>query len=106
MPFNDAIKELLQMEEVYLLDEAAHAIGAKGVTGINTPAILPFFMLALKIIQTLYSELQLNNDTVVEIAEKPVVRQKSGWGRNSSSCYGYRSDPECRGLCSPLFTCW
>jgi len=96
------------MEEVYLLDEAAHAIGAKGVTGINTPVILPFFMFAVKINQTLYSESQLHNDTVAEIAEKPVVRQKRGWGWgwNSSSCYRYCSDPECRGLCGPLCTCW
>jgi len=110
MPFNDAIKELLQMEEVYLLDDAAHAIGAKGVNGINTPAVLPFFLFALKITETLYSESQLHNDTVAEIPEKPIVRQKRGWGwgwgRRKNSCHRYRDNYECRGLCGPRCTCW
>ena len=118
MPFDDAMKELFQMEEVYLLDDAAHAIGAKGLTGINTPAVMPFFIFALKITQTLYSESQLYNDTVVEIAEEPVVRQKRGWGwvkkkvtqtvkQLRPSCYKYlRSWPLCTGLCGPFCTCW
>ena len=105
MPFNDAIKELLQMEEVYLLNDAAHAIGAKGVTGINTPAVMPFFMFALRITQTLYLESPLYNDTVVENTEKPAaeVRQKRSW---YTSCDRYLNYYQCGGLCGPLCTCW
>jgi len=45
MPFNDAMQQLLQMEEVYLLDDAAHAVGKQGITGVNTPAAMPFFII-------------------------------------------------------------
>ena len=38
-PFNDAMQELFQMEEVYLLDDAAHAVGER-VTGVDTPGLL------------------------------------------------------------------
>ena len=123
MPFNDAMKELFQMEEVYLLDDAAHAIGVKGVTGINTPAVLLFFMFALKITETLYSNTQLYNNAVNEITEKPVVRQKRGWGWVKSklsvrnritqalkhlrpSCYNYLLNDYCYGLCGPECIYW
>jgi len=118
MPFNDAMK---QMEEVY---DAAHAIGAKGVTGINTPAVLLFFfMFALKINQTLYSNTQLYNNAVNKITEKPVVHQKTGWGwvkkklsvtnrvtqvlkHLMPSCYKYLLNDYCYGLCGPECIYW
>ena len=114
MPFKDAMQELFQMEEVYLLEAAARAVGDQGVTGVNTPAVLPFYIFALRITQTLLSESQLYNNTAVQIAENSIVRQKRGWGWVKSkvttilrpSCYKYLRSYTCRGLCGPLCACW
>ena len=50
-PFNDTLTDLLHLEEIALLEDASHAVGDQGVTGKNTPAVLPFYMFALKVIQ-------------------------------------------------------
>ena len=49
--FNDMLKDLLHLKETALFKDASHAVGDQGVTGKNTPAVLPFYMFALKDIQ-------------------------------------------------------
>ena len=110
MPFNDAMQELLQMEEVYLLDDAAHAVGEQGVNGVTTPAAMPFFIFAMRITQTILTDSQLYNSTVVKTPEKSVARQKRILGNPlehfRSSCYKYRRYSDCKGLCGPQCYCW
>jgi len=66
IPFEDAIQELLLMEEVNILDDAAYAIADEGVDGARTPATMPFFLFALRITKTLLFESQMYNDTTPE----------------------------------------
>ena len=46
-PLSDAVHDMMNVEEVGLLEEAAEAVGQKGLTGKNTPALLPFYVFAL-----------------------------------------------------------
>jgi len=110
--FNDAMQELFQMEEVYLLDDAAHAVGER-VTGVDTPAALPFFLFALRITQTILSESQVYNDTTAdEIPKNSLAHQKRGLFDRifiqpfRLSCYKYLRNSWCKGLCGPLCFCW
>ena len=64
-PFNDVLNDLLKLEETTLLEDASCAVGEQGVTGNNTPAVLPFYMFALKVTRLLYPSLQ--NTTVKEL---------------------------------------
>ena len=47
--FDDTLNTLLRMEEIALLEHASYAISEKGITGRDTPAVLPFYMFALKL---------------------------------------------------------
>ena len=48
---SDVLQKLLNMKEIGLLEEAAEAVGQRGINGRNTPAALPFFMLTLRLTQ-------------------------------------------------------
>ena len=61
--FSDAVQKLLEVKEVSLLPEAAEAIGQRGLTGMNTPAVLPFFMFALRITK-LHLSPSVSNTTI------------------------------------------
>ena len=64
-PFSHSIEKLLAVEEVALLPEAAETIGQRGLTGRNTPAMLPFFMFALRVTQ-LHLSPSVNTTTAIE----------------------------------------
>ena len=79
--FNETVDDLLHLEEITLLENATLAVGEQGVTGRNTPAVLPFYMLALKITRLL--DISLYNATTNELneltsppAHTPPPRQK------------------------------
>jgi len=55
--FNDVLNDLLQLRESILLENASRALGDKGVTGRNTPAVLPFYMFALQVTRLIDSSL-------------------------------------------------
>ena len=113
-PFNDTVNDLLLLEETSLLGDASRAIGERGVTGRNTPAMLPFYMFALKVTRLL--DMSLQNATLNELDEdkpSPVTmpsRQKRffGWVRftPNNDCYRYRNYPNCKGLCGRGCNCW
>ena len=48
-PLNETVRDLLQMEEITLLGDVSRAVGERGVTGKNTPMVLPFHMFALRL---------------------------------------------------------
>ena len=115
-PFNDTITDLLHLEEITLLENATHAVGDQGVTGKNTPAVLPFYMFALKVVQLFDSSPQstINETTNHEMSLSP--RQKrffsyvSSWGNGLATswkgCKRYKNYPNCKGLCGRLCNCW
>ena len=116
MSFNETIYTLFQLEEMSLLEDASRAIGERGVTGRNTPAVLPFYMFALKVTQLL-EDMSLQNATINELDEEtssPVYglpRQKRifGWLRIRSSnndCKKYERYKNCKGLCGKKCDCW
>ena len=111
--FNDTIDDLLHLEEITLLENATRAIGERGVTGRNTPAVLPFYVFALKVTRLLDISLhsattnELNEQTTSAPVHKP-SRQKRffGWFTTSSDCYKYRNYANCKGLCGKGCNCW
>ena len=113
---DDAIKDLLGMEEAKLLEDASRAIGEQGVIGRDTPAIMPFFTFSLKLTRLIESYSTLQNFTTNEISETTVPREKrffnyviswtkgliTGW----SGCKRYKNNPDCKGLCGKKCDCW
>ena len=99
--FNDAVQDLLQMEEVYILEDASRAVGEQGVTGKNTPAAMPFFMFTLKVTRLLDSSKQPYGYTTNEMSENALPREK-----RSIWCYRYIYNYQCRGLCGRRCSCW
>ena len=116
--FNDALEDLLQLEESTLLENASRALGDKGVTGRNTPAILPFYMFALQVTKTinapLYGPITVTNEVSLH-------RQKKGFFKwvkdrvkatfklifkNPYKCSRYAYRPKCEGLCGLGCWCW
>ena len=109
--FNDTLDDLLHLEETSLLENASRALGDRGVTGRNTPIVLPFYMFALKVTRLLETSLQ--NATTDELNEEtsPVhasPRQKRffGWVRRYIGCFRYLKYSDCKGLCGIHCFCW
>ena len=112
-PFNDTINDLLQLEETSLLEDASRAIGERGVTGRNTPAMLPFYTFALKVTRLL--DISLYNATTNEVNEEtsspayvpPRQKRFFGWVKSRFvSCYKYLKYTNCKGLCGNKCICW
>ena len=91
-PLPDAIQELMKMEEVGLLKEAAEAVGQKGLTGKDTPAAMPFFTFALKVTQ-LQTKSDIRNTTRVRRADCL---------KDCPPCPEY----DCLGMCGFFCSCW
>ena len=94
--FSDAVEKLVKIKEVAYLQEAAEAVGQRGLTGRNTPAVLPFFMFALRITQ-LHQSPSVGNTTIAPRRERRV------------SCFTTCPpcpDDECYGMCGYGCACW
>ena len=110
--FNDTIEDLLQLEETGLLEDASRALGERGVTGKNTPAVLPFHMFALKV--TRLFEISLQNATTDELDDEtpssvyPSPRQQRffSWIGRLFHCKKYKKYADCKGLCGKGCNCW
>ena len=112
--FNDTLNDLLHLEEMTLLVNATRAVGEEGVTGRNTPIVLPFYIFALKVTELL--DISLYNATTNELNEhtsSPVYtsppRQKRifGWAKRwFSSCLKYLNNRNCKGLCGINCICF
>ena len=99
-PFNETINDLLHMEEITLLEGASREVGEQGVTGKNTPMLLPFHMFALKMTQLLDKSSQ-NFVTNEQTKESVLSRKKRRY-----DCKKYENYRNCKGLCGPRCTCW
>ena len=116
--FNDTLNDLLHLEEMTLLENATRAVGEEGVTGRNTPIVLPFYIFALKVTELL--DITLYNATTNELSEHtsspvytPPPRQKRifGWvarwfSGSSNDCDKYKKYKDCKGLCGRKCDCW
>ena len=94
-PFSDALHDLMNVEEVGLLEKAAEAVGQKGLTGKNTPAILPFFMFAVHVtqLQTGSDDIFITNSTRIQRADC------------SAECPPCPNN-NCFGMCGKRCSCW
>ena len=111
----NAFTQLLSQEEVQLVVAAAIAMGEQGITGVQYPAALPFYMTALRFAgQSLGGEMELPS-----APSKRQVRSSLWlwpWPRRERCHHGYkcrvgrcprrRSYNRCYGLCGPQCTCW
>ena len=116
--FKDSLKELLQLEESLLLENASRAVGNRGVTGKNTPAVLPFYMFALQVSRLIDSSSPIISGKTDDV---PPRQKRISWrpkilswvkgmlSRKSCAELGKRppdNNGECRGLCGRLCKCW
>ena len=97
-PLSDVLQKFLGMKEISLLEEAAEAVGQRGINGRNTPTALPFFMFALRLTQLHVKDTysMYSNNTLTH-------RQKR------QSCFNTCPpcpDDECYGQCGYGCTCW
>ena len=115
--FTDTLTDLLHLEETALLEDASHAVGDQGVTGKNTPAVLPFYMFTLKMVQLVDSSPQNTNANELNDNEPSLSpRQKrffnyiiswtNGLATSWKGCKRYKNYPNCKGLCGRLCNCW
>ena len=118
--FKDTLNNLLQVEEITLLEDASHAIGDQGVTGKDTPAVLPFYMFALKVTRLLDTSMQ--NSTMRRLQERPyrsivskvlkfiagifVTEYVTSTISGSEECKEYQKYSDCKGLCGIKCECW
>jgi len=96
-PFSHSIEKLLKVQEIALVQEATEAVSQRGYTGMNTPAVLPFFMFALRVTQ-LHLSPSVSNITTI-------IRKR----RDVDACSGQCppcADDECYGLCGYGCQCW
>ena len=122
--FKDTLNRLLHMEEIILLEGASYAVGAQGVTGKNTPAVLPFYTFALKMTGLLNTSVQ--NSTTKDRHERSVVKgvikyiRRVPWSalvsavvdyikeliNDSKKCKKFEKYSDCKGLCGKKCECW
>ena len=111
--FDDTLKEVLAITEINLLEGASHAVGELGVTGRNTPAVMPFFMFALRINQLLGSSADVTTDET----QRPKRFYDSlrvfldfyattNFGLSPSLCNRHPIGRNCIGLCGRGCSCW
>lgn len=96
IPLSDALQKVLDLKEITLLEEAAEAVGQKGINGKNTPAAMPFFMFALRVTQLHHK----GPSTGVTILN-PLHKRQSCF----NTCPPCPGD-ECYGQCGYGCTCW
>ncbi len=106
----NSFEQLLARPEIQLIEAAAVAMGNEGITGIQYPAALSFYMTALHIAgQSPGSEIEL----------QPARSKRFVWPWESTeSCHHGYSCPvgecpinlpsinPCFGMCGPQCTCW
>lgn len=94
---SDALRKFLDMEETALLEEAAEAVGERGINGKNTPAAMPFFMFALRITQLHTKGPYISNTTL--------AHRHKRLAPCFSNCPPCPND-ECYGQCGYGCDCW
>ena len=103
-PLSDTIRLLLSIEEVRLLEEAAEAVGKKGLNGKNTPAALPFFIFTLRVTQLAenshYSNISSSSTSSIHQRHK-----RQGYMHCADTCPPCPND-KCIGLCGKGCSCW
>ena len=127
-PLNETVRDLLQMEEIALLEDASRAVGERGVTGKNTPMVLPFHMFALRMTRLLDISSQnaiTNEQTEQSSVPVAVSSQKKrapdckkhkpqgpqGYAPKDcveakKDCKKYEDYADCKGLCGRKCNCW
>ena len=98
-PLSETIRDLLQMEEIALLEDASRAVGERGVTGKNTPMVLPFHMFALKMTRLL----DISSQNAITIEQSPVPVAIPSQNKRAADCKKYA---DCKGLCGKGCKCW
>jgi len=96
--FSDAVEKLFKVKELALLAEAAEAVGQRGLTGRNTPAVLPFFMFALRLTDLHQSPSVSNATAVTHRQERMLCADK----KDCLPC----PKLDCLGLCGRKCSCW
>ena len=96
--FSETVEKLAKVKEVTLLLEAAEAVGQRGLTGKNTPAVLPFFMFALR-------TTQLHQSPSVGANATTGLQRRSADDACFSECPPCEDD-DCYGMCGYGCHCW
>ena len=114
-PFDDTLREMLAIPEIRLLEDVSRAVGELGVTGRNTPAVMPFFMFSLRVGQLLEEDLmpppQRKKRLFLLAATLRIINDhnhRTTYNYHTASpkiCYQYRWTDECIGLCGIKCRC-
>ena len=93
-PLHDALKNMLNVEEIRLMEGASEAVGQRGLTGKDTPAVMPFFLFALRMTQL------LDNGHV--LARNATRVERSNCENTCPPC----PQNDCLGMCGKGCSCW
>ncbi len=102
-----AIQELLMQPEILLIERAAFALGDEGITGLNYPSSLPFYLAALQLQKTLMNSTRTGKHVQYEGQNDEFRIPSNRLKRESclSQCPPCPND-ECLGLCGYGCNCW
>ncbi len=103
MALQVAIQELVARPEILLIERAAFALGDEGITGLDYPSSLPFYLAALqlhKVNNSIWLE-QTNNEEQNALLPNDRARRASCL----SQCPPCPED-DCLGMCGYSCTCW
>ena len=93
-----SIEELTSGCEVQLMRHAAIGMGRQGITGLNYPSVLPFYLSALQ--TTNYQNSVARTSVTSELSHSRLRRSSC-----SDKCPPCK-DKECLGMCGPGCECW
>ena len=97
----DSTEELLTRPEVQLIERAAFALGSKGITGLEYPSVLPFYLAALQL------QRLLTNST--SVGHPPSHLQPKHNVLKRADCLGTCPpcpNNNCLGMCGLSCNCW
>ena len=102
-----AVQGLLERAEAAMIHKAATALGERGVTGEHSTAILPFYILAMRLAKFQTDQSDQNG---IEPAHRErrahCSRSKTRCRSSRECCTRCPGDEDCLGMCGRGCTCW
>ena len=109
-----SLKNLAMSQEALLIIEAAKALGSRGILGLDYPAVMKFYLLALRL-STARTSIESESETVVTVRSSPMDNHRekratrcnaNQGGDKCDECPYSSGSNNCFGMCGRLCDCW
>lgn len=110
-----SLKNLAMSQEALLIIEAAKALGSRGILGLDYPAVMKFYLLALRL-STARTSIESESETVITVRSYPMTndhreKRATQCNRNQGgdicdTCPYSKGSNNCFGMCGRRCDCW